>query len=229
MSKTEKVKRIQIQNKYINNKDFHFNSFYLLIILKMVCVNNHVNIYSTTLLPKLNWTRKTLKKYLDILRSENLIIYTWNSLPIHNPIELDIVPVKHNSKNADDYYTQVDIDTINRIIENTQAVKYKEKNRTSSKLETIERDEKEKSVKLFYLYEMFYNVNLGKAFISYTNIQDATKFSNTSIKKINSIFNRKGLVNIDIGEWFELNDKDGNYIKKIRGRNNYIPLCNRKY
>ena len=216
---SDKVKRIQIPNKYIDNKDFNNNSFYLLVILKMVCINNHVNIYKKNLLTKLDWTQYQLRKYLKDLKDKELIIYDFEDLPRYRPIELNIQPMKHNSKKKEDYYTQVDITAIDKIIDNSEEVKIKEvKNKTKAK-----RDVKEKALRLFYLYEMYYNFDYKCAFIGYDKIRGAMNINNNYIKAINSVFSKTGSVDVMIGDW---RDDIKNEMRR-RNPNNYVPHCNR--
>ena len=216
---SDKVKRIQIPNKYIDNKEFNNNSFYLLIILKMVCVNNHVNIYNDNLRTRLDWTQYQLTKYLKELKDKELIVYKFTDIPKFKPLEIDIQPIKHHGKSKLDYYTQVDIDTIENIIKYSKAVKIVI---DKSKPRAI-RNVKEKALRLFYLYEMYYNPQYKCAFIGYDKIKDAMDINNAYIKTINKMFNTNELVGVMIGDWRE--DIEDN--KRRRNPNNYIPYCNR--
>ena len=216
---SDKVKRIQIPNKYIDNKEFNNNSFYLLVILKMVCVNNHVNIYKDNLLTKLGWTAYQLRKYLRDLKDKKLIIYDFNELPKFRPIELNLQPIKHNSKNKDDYYTQVDTYTIGKIIEVSINIKVKSDKDKPKKITDV----KDKALRLFYLYEMYYNVQYKCAFIGYEKIKEAMVIHSIYIKAINGILNKAGLVDVMIGDWRE---DIANEMRR-RNPNNYVPHCNR--
>jgi hypothetical protein len=218
VDKENKIKRIQVPNKYINNKKFHFNAFYLYVILKMVCVDNHVHIYSKKLLDKLGWTKYNLKKYLDILKQEKLITYDFDSLPYNKPLEIEILPIVQRAKTKEDYFTQVDTRTIEKIITYGKEVRYYIKGEKEIK------DEKEKALKLFYVYEMFYNDNYGKSFISYQGIYEATGYNNACIKSINNMFHRKDIVNVMLGDWYEQENEEDELIS-LRERNNYVPNC----
>jgi hypothetical protein len=218
----DNVKRIQVPNKYIDNKKFHFNAFYLYVNLKMICVDNHVKIYSKKLLEKLDWTKYSLKVYLNVLIQENLILFDFNDLPIHNPIELNIEPINTNPAKKEDYFTQVDVETIKKIFESARKVKYKTKDG-----KTELKDEKEKALKLFYLYEMYYNENYNKSFINYDGIYNATGYKNNTIKNINNMFHKNHLVDVMLGDWYE-KEIDEDVYTPTRERNNYIPNCNRK-
>lgn len=215
----DNVKRIQVPNKYIDNKKFHFNAFYLYVNLKMICVNNHVKIYSKKLLDNLGWSLNTFKKYLKILKQEGLVTYNFESLPIHKPIELDISPIVSKPKTKEDYFTQVDINTIQRILFYAKETKFKKYDKVSKKNIKIVKDEKEKALKLFYVYEMYYNESIGVSFPSYETIKEATGYNNTYIKAINTMFNKNDLVSVMIG--------DRNKETNQREKNNYIPICNR--
>ena len=216
---TEKIKRIQVPNSIIDNKEFNNNGFYLYVILKTLCVSNHVNIYNDNLLEKLQWTQYQLKKYLKDLKEKGLITYQFGDIPKFKPLELDIRPIKHHGKNKDSYYTQVDIDTINNIIRYSKSIKIKiEKDKPQ-----VIRDMKEKSLRLFYLYEMYYNPKYKCAFIGYDKIKNAMNINNAYIKIINKMFNKNDLVGVMIGDWRD--DIEDN--SRRRNPNNYIPYCNR--
>lgn len=215
----KKVKRIQVPVDMIKQpKQYH--ELYLFVALKMACVNNKVNIYSKKLLELLQWKdRKTLKKYLESLKSQGYINYEFKDFPIHSPLQIDIV----NSKKQ---FTQVDTDTINSIKWQMSQCKVKRKNK-DNKYETIIEDLKEMAMKLFYYYETYYNADYGYAFPSYKLINQETGISTNYIKILNKNFNRYELVQVDIGDKYQEEDDEGN-TKTKRERNKYAPMCKRK-
>lgn len=215
----DKIKRIQVPNKYIDNKEFNNNSFYLYVMLKLICVDNNVKIYKDKLLNHLQWTHYQLKKYLKDLKKHKLINYDFDELPKFKPIEIKIKPIKHHSKSNKDYFTQVDINTINKIVTLCNIIKIK----TNKEKSLEKRNVREKALRLFYLYEMYYNESYGYAFISYEKIKSAMDINNTYINKINKKFNDNCLVEVDIGSW----SKNSSQEEPRKYPNKYTPYCDR--
>jgi hypothetical protein len=215
MSNKESTKRIQVPNELLTNKAMKHEIIYLYIILKSICVKNKVNIYSDNLLKKLNWKDiRTLKKYLQLLYNIKYIDTNYDKMPKHKPLSFNLL--NNTRKN----YTQVDIDTIHKVIDVSKEVPLQvKKNITILNLQ-------EMALRLFYIYEMYYNVYEEKAFPEYADITSNTGISSKYIVAINRVFEQKKIVKIKHGEWYETNDENDNVVKR-KSRNEYKPKCNR--
>lgn len=214
-----KIKKIQVPYELLENKNIPHHAVYLYIILKTVCVDNHVNIYGTKLRSEkyLDWkTPKTLKKYLHILKEHGYITYEFDDLPKRKAIELDICPLHKQQM-----YIQVSTEAINGVKECTKVTPIKKK-KEGVELEILE-DCKEMAVRLYYFYTKMYNDDIGKAFPSYKEITNKIGISGQYIKVINTLLKKKKLLEVTIGKWYEQQDEDG-YIIRKRERNSYKPL-----
>lgn len=211
MNKKDNIKRIQITHEILVNRQIPHEAIYLLIHIKNKASNNHVRIYSSKLINELNWKdTRTLKKYLNILYDIGEIDTQYKTLPKHKPLEFNINPIgKH--------FTQVDIDTINKIKELCQETPLIVKGK-----ETI-LNLQEMSLRLFYLYEKYYNKQKGKAYPEYKQIVQDTGMSSKHIKVINDWLELNGILEIEHGEYYVNEDEETR-----KGRNQYIPICNRK-
>lgn len=180
------------------------------MILKTLTKESIVRAYSSTILEKAKWNdRRTLKRYLYNLKQNNLITYDFTTLPINKALVINILSIPD-----EDHFTQIDIDTIQKIINFCSNIEIKNKD---NKLISI--DLKEMGIRLFYLYESYYNDNIGYAFPTYEQINHDTGISNIYIQILNDIFNKNKLVIVNYGE---KKDNDRRY------NNTYIPVCDRK-
>lgn len=198
------IKRIQIPTHIIRNSLISSNAIYLYIILKTMTSSLKVVAYSSTILERTLWTdRRTLKKYLQELKHNSLISYDFDKFPINKPLLLNITPIE-----KEEHFTQVDVDTIQKIISATNDVLVNNK----------PQDLKETAIRLFYLYESYYNTNYDIAYPSYTVINKETRIKHQTIKILNDVFHANGIVKVNYGEKSEWN----------RNKNNtYVPICNR--
>jgi hypothetical protein len=207
------MKRIQIPTHIIRNPLISHHAIYLYTILKPMINTNTLIItaYTTTILDKAKWNdRRTLKKYLQELKQKELISYDFTNFPINKPLQIEILPIP-----SGEHFTQVDTDTIQRIIDVCSNISVQDKN-NPSKHNSI--DLKEMAIRLFYLYESYYNYNFNYAFPSYLQINQDTNISNIYIKILNQTFDKNKLVIVNYGE--RINNE-----RKIN--NTYIPICNR--
>lgn len=215
----EKIKKIQVPYELIINPDVPAYATYLYIHLKMICNNNHVRIYIEKFKSEnyLNWkSTQTLKKYLTYLKNNNYIIYDFENLPKGKPLEIDILPIT-----KDKMYVQLDVNIISKIQEfATKTEIIISKNNIK---QLIISDCKEMAVRLYYFYVKNYNLEIGKSFPSYKEINEATGISLQYIKALNNMFKKNKLLKITIGKWYEQEDDDGFKYRK-RERNSYIPI-----
>lgn len=217
------MKRIQIPTDIIRNPLVSHNTIYLYLILKTMTSSLKVTAYSTTILEKAQWNdRRTLKKYLLELKQKELISYNFNDFPINKPLLIEITPILKGTQ-----FTQVDIETIQRIIDVaknipidilTETDNQNTQDKQSVKQFKYNPDLKEMAIRLFYLYESYYNINFNVAFPSYRVINSDTKISNTYIKILNKIFNDNELVIVNYGQKIDWNKKSNN---------TYVPICDR--
>lgn len=215
MPKEDSVKRIQVSNNMLTNKTIKHEAIYLYIILKSICKNNQVNIYAAKLLKILNWKDiRTLRKYLLILYELQYIDIRYDKMPKHKSLEFNLI------NNPKKNYVQVDIDTIGKIISVSQAVPL------HIKEDTVILNLQEMAVRLFYIYEMYYNVHQGKAFPEYKDITNNTGISSKHITALNKVFEENKIVKIKHGDWYEIEDL-GESVLRRKGRNEYRPKCNR--
>jgi len=200
------MRRFSISTDVIRNPLVSHHAIYLYITLKemMDYRTYRVDAYSANILKNANWSdRRTLKKYLSELKQIELITYEFVNFPINKPLLITINPIPDDAQ-----FTQVDELTIKKINDVTW-----------DHLIMTNIDMKEMAIRLFYLYESYYNSYYEIAFPSFRVINSDTRISNIYIKLLNELFNKNKLVIVKYGSQVEWNKK---------GNNTYIPICDRK-
>lgn len=207
---SKKIRRIQVPNSLIVDRDFSHYAFALYIELKIKSYNDKVNIYPMSLKEGLGWTdNRTLKKHFKELYDNNLVDIEIQRIVNTKPIECNITPI------GDDKFTQVDVHTIQKIKDCTNSIIMKGKKKPQNLTEM--------GLRLFYYYEKNYNEAYGKAFPTYENINEDTKIHPSYIKALNTVFHENGIVSVELGQYYsqELDDT----IVTRRAGNTYIPIC----
>ncbi|WFD09039.1 hypothetical protein [Tepidibacter hydrothermalis] len=213
--KEKKIKKIQVPNSLILDKRISHNAFALYVILKNFSFNDNVNIYPTKLLKAIEWKdMRTLKKYLEILNDLKYINMITSKIVKYECIKLTIRGVEND-------FTQVDINTMYKIIECTLRVPIK-----GNDNEIEVKNLKEMALRLFYYYEKNYNTLLGKAFPSYRKTSEELCIGKSYISALNDIFNKNDIVKVKKGNWVETEYEDGVILPR-RMCNEYIPICSR--
>jgi hypothetical protein len=73
---------VNVPISIINNKAIKTFETYLYVCLKQLAINDELNVYTKQLLDILQWKdRKTLKKYLKLLRDKGYISFNFDNLP----------------------------------------------------------------------------------------------------------------------------------------------------
>lgn len=207
----KKIRRIQVPNHLIVNRDFPHDAFALYVELKRSSFNNKANVYPIQLKNKIGWTdNRKLKRYLKILYDYSLIDQEIDRISNHKPITLLIKDIACGEE-----FTQVDVLTLDRIKECANTVKITGK----SELQNVY----EIALRLFYYYEKNYNEDYGRAFPTYEQINKDTKIHHTYIKAINTIFDENDIVRVRLGEYYTKEIDHETVIQ--RAGNQYIPMC----
>lgn len=237
----KEVKKIQVPYSLIDNtiKKQHapYQALYLYVILKSVCKNNHVNIYVEKLKSEdyLDWkSTKTLKKYLDYLKDNKYIIFDFETMPKHKPLQIDIIPIKEIPKkdNRENHFVQISVEYIKNIITKCKCIKIEYINKKTGEIINKTYNLKEMALKLFYYYRKMYNDEYRYACPSYKQTYEATGISREYINILNNFFSDNGLVEVQQGKWYspnketECENETDNKEEKSnprRERNRYIP------
>lgn len=205
----KKIRRIQIPNKIIIDRAFPHNAFGLYVELKMRAFNNKVEVMPMKLKETLGWKdNRKLKKYLKTLYNFGLIDKQVDRINNYKLLNISLTSI------GEEYFTQVDVNTIRKIKESVRSVKLLRKGKP--------KDVHEIALRLFYYYEKNYNRDFGKAYPTYEQINKDTRIHSDYIMSINEEFHKNGLVIVRTGEWY----KDDNLEMKRKG-NQYIPICQR--
>ena len=219
----KKIKRIQVPNvlikQHIKKKTIckqiklSHKAFYLYITLKTVCINNIVHIKNINLLNLLNWKdTRLLKTYLKELNMSNIITYDFGleKLSKNQILTINII---YNVAKFDKAFTQVDVDTINKIkyLTNNITHTYTVNKVTYTKYVNLI----PQAIRLFYYREMDYNLRLSK---SYKTTIKQIGIRDEDIAILNNIFNEHDIVKCISGKY---------KLDKTRECNQYIPYCSR--
>lgn len=208
---TRKIRKIQAPNAIIINREFSHHAFALYVELRIKAFNNKVKIYPTELKSGLGWTdNRRLKKYLGELYDFGLIDVEFNRIDTYRPIECNLTPIR-----KDEHFTQVDVQTIDKIRKCTTNVRVVGRKTPQHLCEV--------ALRLFYYYEKNYNEEFGKAFPTYEQINEHTRIHATYVKALNTTFHNNGVVSVEIGKYY--NQELDDVIITRRAGNQYIPIC----
>lgn len=198
--------KIRVNNTILTDVGLTHKAFYLYVVIKQLAQKNKtLYVYKEELMDALYWKKNsTLKSYLLELKNCKIIKYSFNDLPKNKPLKIEILT------NEVDNYTQVDTETIDRIKIHTKSIVLDDK----------VSDLKELAIRLFYVYEKYYNKKEGYARPPYKIIKDCIKTTDRYIKILNTVFAENNIVQIRIGKKYDNSN--------MRMNNTYIPMCNRE-
>ena len=208
---SKKIRRIQVPSHLIVDRNFSHEAFALYVELKRSSFNNNVNTYPIKIKNNIGWIdNRRLKKYLKTLYDYGLINEEIDRIVNHKPLSLSIKDIVSGES-----FTQVDVNTLDKIKECTKSVEI-----TGKKLP---QNVYEIALRLFYYYEKNYNEDFGRAFPTYEQINTDTKIHNTYIKAINTVFDINDIVKVRVGGYYS--KEIDNELMIQRTGNQYIPLC----
>lgn len=180
---------------------------YLYIILKKVSVYDNVSISYKKLLQELQWTNKrTLKKYLDILKQNEYIKYNFETMSHYIPLEIKIS--KHTP------YIMLDRELVNvalTIVVDQSEIKeeYQRKNLVY----------RENGIVYLYFLEANYNAEWGYACPSRNEMRKILTLNNTELTQLNQYYHKRFICEFKQGKMIT-NQEDKTLI--MRARNRYI-------
>lgn len=167
-------------------------AFYLYICLKIHGkYADTLRIHNVEIKEFTKWDNRTIKKYLKELKEKKYINYTLpldekgnEIIVISNPINIYIYPLEDKIE-----FSYVDEDIL-RMINNSTDKICVDKMRTSE-------NGKEIAVRLYYLYEKYYNKKFNTpAILSYQQIKNIVGGNFNKIIAINKILSDNGLLEI---------------------------------
>ena len=193
-----KVSYIAIPEKLICNrqngkekdkKEINTKAKYLYIILKMVSHNDKVNIYYNNLIKKLGWTdKRTLQKYLKILKDNKYIDYAFDRIVGNSKIEISLKFKKP--------FIQIDRELLERGIE--RGIERREN--TNKEESNLTQAQVENGIILLYYLENKYNSNWGYACPNREEILNVIGINNGGLSKIINYYHSKYICEFCQGE-----------------------------
>lgn len=209
--KTKKVSYISVPMKLIRNntKDNGLNvkAKYLYIILKKLSTNSKVTISYQKLLEELQWTnKKTLKKYLEILKQNNYIDYNFQSIYYYKPLEIKVI--QHRP------YIMLDRELVN----NALYIQI-DQDELSPKRKRSNLVYRENGIVYLYFLEANYNAEWGYACPNRKELLNVLTLNNSELTQINEYYHKRLICEFKRGKMIT-NQEDKTLI--MRTRNRYI-------
>ena len=211
--KEKTIMKVQIPNDIIINREVDHATFFLYVELKRAFYKGKLVVYPYSLKEALGWKdNRKLKSHFNKLYELGLIKNEVNRINPSRPIDVELTEGALNSD-----YTQVDIETLDKIKRHTSLVVMPGRKNF--------RDVQDSATRLFYYYEKNYNHDYGKAFPTYLQISEDTRIHSSYIQAINEVFDRSGLVKIRKGTFYQKLVDGRNIVQK--SGNEYRPVCQR--
>jgi len=225
--------KVQVNDDILTDDELSNRAFYLYIYLKLYGKSNEtVYIYPPELLEQMGWTgNNTFKKYLLELKQLGYIDYELSINKQGNeclPINRRMI-INFTDDLSEGSFTQIDFKTIlklQNVLKLTEIYKVDHESTADNKNKKyiIEKhyDEKEVGLRMYFLYEKFYNKKDQCGIpISYENISKTSKASPQIIAYVNNTLEKNNLLKIKHGIF---------WVKDRKIKNKYIPMWgNRNY
>lgn len=206
---------ILIVNDKSKNISVSNYTVYLYIMLKIMGQKNaEVNRRYDTILNTLGWDIRTFKKHLTILKDQKCVDFDENQLKCilkHHIIHIKFLKV-------DGGFTQVDKDTIERIISVFKCVEIPEYVEKEKILKLCDR--KEMALRFFFYLECMYNKECGYSYPTQDQIKNAIGISKNDIVTLSKMMESNNLMVVKHGVKYY--NKKANRVLNLN--NTYVPI-----